>query len=728
MLQGGRPVDVDSKNEEGLTALYIACENGHEAAARLLLERGADSMRPCGERGRLPIHAGAAGGHEHIVRLLLGRGIPVDVKSRRGATVFYIACQEGREAMARLLLERGADTSLVDEKGWHPLHIASNNGHGAVVRLLLERGAPVNAKDKNNFTPLFCAAEMGHVDAVQLLLERGADPALPCGPNGFHPLHIASNNGHGAVVRLLLERGAPVNAKDKNNFTPLFCAAEMGHVDAARLLLERGADPALPCGPSGSQPHHVAAMNGHGAVVRLLLERGAPVDAKDKSGLTALSFAARNGHVDVARLLLERGADPALPCGPSSLQPLRIAAMNGHGAVVRLLLECGAPVDAKCESGLTALSYTAQNGHVDVARLLLERGADPELPCGSRGIQALHIAAELGNGAFVKLLLDHGSPRAAKANPDQASLILECRDSAIDVTYQLLDAVGRLFRERVQRRATSLEGDSVTWVVAMARIAHGAETEASLRECVKLTADDPLDIWHANQLYKLKSKKSDCDSALSAAYDQQGPIADSVEALELCLPGVGSPLDMAIELDLYPFFGHPFVHRYIQRVSESASDLQAVSLLPSALVSLAQKVLSRDAEKEGKSEGKDGKSEKSAWEDKQTSEGELWWETPGHPLNSWKGKFAADLITYFIFLFLIALAVSSVLGEHGRPRPSVLALLAIQPLCMLLREYYQAREEGFREYFGDIFNLLDIALFVATPLLAILGIIAEAIL
>eukprot|EP00741_Cyanophora_paradoxa_P007978 tig00000133_g7718.t1 len=916
MLQGGRPVDVDSKNEEGLTALYIACENGHEAAARLLLERGADSMRPCGERGRLPIHAGAAGGHEHIVRLLLGRGIPVDVKSRRGATVFYIACQEGREAMARLLLERGADTSLVDEKGWHPLHIASNNGHGAVVRLLLERGAPVNAKDKNNFTPLFCAAEMGHVDAVQLLLERGADPALPCGPNGFHPSTLLQTTGT----------------------EPLSGAAGPALLSTVGL---HAISPCAPVRPSGSQPHHVAAMNGHGAVVRLLLERGAPVDAKDKSGLTALSFAARNGHVDVARLLLERGADPALPCGPSSLQPLRIAAMNGHGAVVRLLLECGAPVDAKCESGLTALSYTAQNGHVDVARLLLERGADPELPCGSRGIQALHIAAELGNGAFVKLLLDHGSPvnaktntgstalssasrygheavarlllergadpslddnenrlpihaavvsgnmplfklflelgnpvtatcdkgktilhiaaiygcvdiirlilslqqgaeleavdergftplmtacwsgqaqatrcfleagaawdkedkegvtalelalrwrqgalldpflecprvlftaaklaticgqivdavaaecnpaavvakfpahklhcalhlarlleRAAKANPDQASLILECRDSAIDVTYQLLDAVGRLFRERVQRRATSLEGDSVTWVVAMARIAHGAETEASLRECVKLTADDPLDIWHANQLYKLKSKKSDCDSALSAAYDQQGPIADSVEALELCLPGVGSPLDMAIELDLYPFFGHPFVHRYIQRVSESASDLQAVSLLPSALVSLAQKVLSRDAEKEGKSEGKDGKSEKSAWEDKQTSEGELWWETPGHPLNSWKGKFAADLITYFIFLFLIALAVSSVLGEHGRPRPSVLALLAIQPLCMLLREYYQAREEGFREYFGDIFNLLDIALFVATPLLAILGIIAEAI-
>eukprot|EP00741_Cyanophora_paradoxa_P007270 tig00001095_g7033.t1 len=46
---------------------------------------------------------------------------------------------------------------------------------------------------------------------------------------------------------------------------------------------------------------------------------------------------------------------------------------------------------------------------------------------------------------------------------------------------------------------------------------------------------------------------------------------------------------------------------------------------------------------------------------------------------------------------------------------------------MLLREFSQAREEGIHDYFSDIFNLFDLALFLSTPLLAILGIVAEVV-
>ena len=87
-------------------------------------------------------------------------------------------------------------------------------------------------------------------------------------------------------------------------------------------------------------------------VARLLLEHGADVNAKDKSGNTALMFAAGQEE-----------------------QYIKIE----NDKVVRLLLEHGAEVDAKNESGETALMVAASNGYEKTVTLLLEHGADADL-------------------------------------------------------------------------------------------------------------------------------------------------------------------------------------------------------------------------------------------------------------------------------------------------------------------------------------------------------------
>ena len=66
--------------------------------------------------------------------------------------------------------------------------------------------------------------------------------------------------------------------------------------------------------------------------------------------------------------------------------------------VVRLLLEHGAEVDAKNESGETALMVAASNGYEKNVTLLLEHGADADLR-NADGKTARELAARYSSSA-----------------------------------------------------------------------------------------------------------------------------------------------------------------------------------------------------------------------------------------------------------------------------------------------------------------------------------------
>jgi hypothetical protein len=83
LLMARHAVDVDTKDENGWTALDWAAENGHEAVVRLLLEAGA-GVDVHGTDGRTPLHWAAENGHEAVVRLLLEAGAGVDVQDTIG--------------------------------------------------------------------------------------------------------------------------------------------------------------------------------------------------------------------------------------------------------------------------------------------------------------------------------------------------------------------------------------------------------------------------------------------------------------------------------------------------------------------------------------------------------------------------------------------------------------------------------------------------------------------
>jgi nucleoside phosphorylase len=101
LLENGFDVDHGGSKTD---ALLWAAKNGHEEAARLLLDKGANANSRDQRRGGMtPLHLAAVQGHEAVVRLLLEKGADPTVRSSNGATPAEVARSLSKTTVAELL-------------------------------------------------------------------------------------------------------------------------------------------------------------------------------------------------------------------------------------------------------------------------------------------------------------------------------------------------------------------------------------------------------------------------------------------------------------------------------------------------------------------------------------------------------------------------------------------------------------------------------------------------
>jgi ankyrin repeat protein len=212
-------------------------------------------------------------------------------------------------------------------------------------------------------------------------------------------------------------RGLDPNSATKFGTTALMMAAP--DVDKMKLLLDHGAKVNARTKSGYSALLMSALYSDSGPALGLLLDRGAEVRSSSSLyNAYPLALAAIAGNAEAVKQLRAAGDavdDDYIYAGIQPDSPLVLISTMDETEVARALLDSGAAVDKADADGLTALLWATLANKTDMAQLLIERGADVN-HVDKHGMTPLLYAAsvDFGDSAMLDLLLKSGAQRDAR--------------------------------------------------------------------------------------------------------------------------------------------------------------------------------------------------------------------------------------------------------------------------------------------------------------------------
>lgn len=164
---------------------------------------------------------------------------------------------------------------------------------------------------------------------------------------------------------------------------------------------------------------------------------------------------------------------------PDGTRGIHLAVIYQHPSIVKLLITAGAEVNARQESGLTALHFAAVGGWCGPITMLLDIGHANINAMDNSGMTALHHAAVGGRLKAIRLLVESGA----------SSQIVEClgltafgcavRNNKVLAVYELLMlGVNVDARDRNGRTPLHLAAELGFLEIAKILISWGADKQA----------------------------------------------------------------------------------------------------------------------------------------------------------------------------------------------------------------------------------------------------------
>ena len=269
--------DINFRNADGKTPIYVAAEKGHTRVVDLLIERGAD-LRIVDNLNQSPLTVACRNSKDgtndiiykkwfDIIRFLIEAGAPLNQYDNLGKTPLLICVDNEDAKSSKLLVERGADIeATVHHHITGPTHYSNSYGY------------LVNDNPKVGYTPLWLAVSNESEKMLTVLIRLGADVNARLPFSMETPLIYSCVRNYTACAHLLIRGGADINLQDSNGNSALMRVCKMYNlpkkqIAIAKMLIDLGAD--------------VNLVNGSGLDAWKIVEE-TTVDTKSKTSMHAL--------------------------------------------------------------------------------------------------------------------------------------------------------------------------------------------------------------------------------------------------------------------------------------------------------------------------------------------------------------------------------------------------------------------------------------------------------
>jgi uncharacterized protein len=427
-------IDVNLRDDEGSTALIMACEPEYKDHCKALLDAGADA--DLARTGEQAIHVAFYKGLRTHIRLLIDAGADINVTAdcKDEPSGFNVRTGEGGTCLMR----------------------AAGGNRVELFPMLFAAGADVNyvsGTGNRRATALTVAAKLNATTAFNALLKAGADPGKEA---NFVALCYGANNNNMHIVRTMLAAGAPIDYTIGESIVALGRAIMQRHTKMVKFLIEQGADvnkaiipkqggSSMGVMPSTPLEYACVKSNVWSAaenefvdklvnldVLKLLLKAGVNVNAANKNGYTALHNLLQRpvAPVEALQAVIQHGAN-INATDVSGRTPLMMC-LNEHTDTalpmqhIAALIRAGADCNTANSLGVTPLQWFAAvpDGKIPLLKLLLRGGADVAHTVPADDRTALYDAVSSSNVEAVQLLLAAGSSVQHRENMHMTPLFM----------------------------------------------------------------------------------------------------------------------------------------------------------------------------------------------------------------------------------------------------------------------------------------------------------------
>ncbi|XP_074138406.1 ankyrin repeat and death domain-containing protein 1B isoform X8 [Sminthopsis crassicaudata] len=161
--------DLNQQDEDGETPFFLAAAGGHKECSKLLLDAGSDVNIPNNNK-ITALQIATQNGHVPLVTFLLSENIVLDQKAEQDSPL-HLAVVNNHVTVVDTLLGAKHNIDALNQKQQTPLHLAADLGNVELVDTLLKAGCDLKAVDKQGKTALDVATRSNHSLIVDMIIK-----------------------------------------------------------------------------------------------------------------------------------------------------------------------------------------------------------------------------------------------------------------------------------------------------------------------------------------------------------------------------------------------------------------------------------------------------------------------------------------------------------------------------------------------------------------------------